>query len=156
MLRESKSVSSLVSWQMGKLVPTYCLTSSLAGQRSVESICSCIQQLTGQFHKLRSAIEQELQRAGVGVASLVYSYGNIPPSQEERASSRVSHRRGDTGSIRHCRTVRNLIQVSSSLTTVRSCVQMHVFVCRRNSGVQGAHWDTRLCRNKNTKLQCQG
>ena len=105
---EGKQVSFITSIMAnGKLVPTYCLNSSLAGQRSVESICSCTQQLTGQFHKLRSATVQELQRAGVGVASLVYSYDNIPPRQEERASPRVPHRRGDTGSIRHCRTVRN-------------------------------------------------
>ena len=57
------------------------LTSSLAGTSRVESIRSSIQQLTGQFHKLRAATEQELQRAGVGVTSLVTEITSLPATK---------------------------------------------------------------------------
>jgi len=63
------------------------------------------------------------------VCFLFFVHGiSLSVRQLKRILRRMNlRRRGDTGSIRHRRTVRNLIQVSSSLTTVRSCVQMRVW-----------------------------
>ena len=81
---EEKQVSFNTSIMAnGKLMPTYCLTSSLAGPCPVEAIRSCIQQLTGQFEKLKSATAQELQKAGIGVASLVDKITSLPAKLKE-------------------------------------------------------------------------